>query len=351
MSNPSEIKVVIVDDNRTIRALLRAVLERSGEVRVVGEASDPYEARDVIKATDPDVITLDVEMPRMNGLQFLEKIMRLRPMPVVMVSSRTTEKSEAAITALSLGAVDCIDVTRLHDDPMAQERVSMVVKVAARASVRSPRATTVAQNQSKERRHVWNGRIVVIGSSTGGVDALETVFASFPEDCPPTLVTQHMPAAFLESFASRLNAHFKPKVEIASEGAKIQPGKVLIAPGGGAHLVLGSPASKSVHLLEDAGTERHVPAVNQLFASAIPFGRNIVAVMLTGMGRDGAEAMLALREAGAETLIQSARTCVVDGMPGAARSLGAGTQDVDLQDMGSAILAACSTPDRRMQNA
>lgn len=351
MSNPSQIKVVIVDDNRTIRALLRNVLERSEEIRVVGEAADPYEARDVIKATNPDVITLDVEMPRMNGLQFLEKIMRLRPMPVIMVSTRTTEKSAAAIQALSLGAVDCIDVTRLHDDAMAQERVSMVVRVAARASVRAPVATTRQAPPPPRNAMDWNGRIVLIGSSTGGVDALETVFAAYPERCPPTLVTQHMPAAFLESFARRLDEHFKPRVALAQEGERLEPGKILIAPGGTTHLTLGSFASKTVHLQADDGSERHVPAVNRLFHSGIPYGRRILAVMLTGMGRDGAEEMLALKNAGAETIIQSARTCVVDGMPGAARALGAGGRDIDIQDIGAEILATTMRQDPRMQNA
>lgn len=337
----SPVRVVIVDDSRTIRAMLRKALESDPAVSVVGEAGDPYQARDVIKASDPDVITLDVEMPRMNGLVFLEHLMRLRPMPVVMVSNRTKEKSEAAVKALSLGAIDCIDLARLHADPRATERVIETVKIAARAKVQARQAAAPGRSVPKPK-FAPNGRIVLIGSSTGGVDALEKVFASFPRNCPPTLVAQHMPAPFLASFSRRLDDRVDPRVRLAGDGAPIRSGTILLAPGGRHHMVMGHPRRHQVQLCEDDGTERYIPAVRRLFGSATGFGRRIVAVMLTGMGRDGAEEMLALKESGAETIIQSSSTCVVDGMPGAARNLGAGTQDVDLDKIGAAILAACA---------
>ena len=201
-----------------------------------------------------------------------------------------------------------------------------------------------------EQAFDWNGRIVVIGSSTGGVDALETVFSAYPADCPPTLVAQHMPGPFLESFARRLNELMTPTVRLAEDGAKLEQGTILIAPGATTHLVLGRAGSGIVHLREDAGQERYVPSVRCLFASAEAHGSNIVAVMLTGMGRDGAEEMLRLKEAGAETIIQSSESCVIDGMPGSARRLGAGTQDVALNQIGDAILKSCAKRTRQRQH-
>ena len=209
-------RVVLVDDSRTVRALLRMTIDADPRLEVVGEAGDPYEAREIIKALSPDVITLDVEMPRMNGLVFLEHLMRLRPMPVVMVSSRTTANSEEAVKALSIGAVDCVDMARFQADPRQRERLVEALVCAASAMVRGkPTAAANAAPPPGMLRPVsppfrWNGRIVVIGSSTGGVDALERVLTHIPADGPPVLIAQHMPEAFMRSFASRLNDSMAP---------------------------------------------------------------------------------------------------------------------------------------------
>lgn len=335
-------RVAIIDDSRTIRALLRATLDADPRLQVVGEAGDPYEAREMIKSCNPDVLTLDVEMPRMNGLVFLEHLMRLRPMPVVMVSNRTREHSEDAVRALSIGAVDCVDVARIQADPAQRTRLVDALFHASGASVRQPgEAPKPAVDATPDFR--WNGRIVLIGSSTGGVDALERVFAHFPENCPPTLVAQHMPAAFLRSFAARLDAQIAPSVRVAAGGEALTQGTVLIAPGGGDHLAVEVTAENRTALMPATGTELHVPSVDVLFNSARRIAPQCLAVVLTGMGRDGAEATQVLRAGGAGTIVQSPETCVIDGMPRAVRDLGAAQHVVPLDAIGPAILKRCST--------
>lgn len=334
-------RVGIVDDTKTIRLLLRAVLEADPRLEVVGEAGDPYEAREMIKATNPDVITLDVEMPRMNGLVFLEHLMRLRPMPVVMVSTRTQEKSEAAIKAMSIGAVDCVDVARLQGDASQRKRLAETLYHAAGARViqrggPDPRA---ARPQSGTD-FSWNGKFVAIGSSTGGVDALERVFAAYPANCPPTLVAQHMPPAFLRSFAARLDSTVAPTVRLAEDGMPINQGEILIAAGGLRHIAFGDRRGRCVASPNATGEELYVPSVDVLFSSALPLAHDCIGVILTGMGRDGAETLLALRNAGAHTIVQSGETCVIDGMPRAARSAGAAERVLPLDRIGQAIVAA-----------
>lgn len=335
-------RVVIVDDSRTIRAMIRAAVEADARLEVVGEAGDPYDARDVIKATNPDVISLDVEMPRMNGLVFLEHLMRLRPMPVIMVSSRTKHNSVDAIRALSLGAVDCVDVARFQADPNTRKRLADTLFLAAGASVRRAATAPAAPVAPSAIRYRWNGRYVVIGSSTGGVDALERVLAGFPEDGPPVLIAQHMPAGFLTSFAARLDTLIAPRVTIAEDGQPIEQGTVLFAPGGDWHLTIGTRAGAVVRLQHSTGRELYVPEVDTLFRSAAALGRKALGVVLTGMGRDGAEGLLAMREAGAHTIAQSGETSLIDGMPRAARENGAAMEVVDLERIGAAILAACA---------
>ncbi len=334
--------VVIVDDSRTIRALLRATIDGDPRFSVIGEAGDPYEAREVIKRTNPDIITLDVEMPRMNGLVFLEHLMRLRPMPVVMVSSRTREHSVDAVRALSLGAVDCVDRARLQSDPLQRTRFLEALFSAANATVTPRPAAPARPRPEAPAGFRWNGRIVVIGSSTGGVDALERIFTHFPETAPPTIVAQHMPGPFLASFAARLDEHMRPKVCLATDGARMEQGKILIAPGGDYHAELAGPAPGRTGLVRGDGNDLYVPSVEVLFKSAVPMAASVVAVMLTGMGRDGAESMAELRSLGARTLAQSGETSVVDGMPRAARALGAVEESVPLDRLGEAILALCA---------
>lgn len=335
--------VLIVDDSRTIRSLLRVTIDVDPRLEVVGEASDPHEAREKIKALNPDVLTLDVEMPRMNGLDFLRNLMRLRPMPVVMVSTRTRENSEDAIRALSIGAVDCVDAARLHGDPAQRSRLADMLVLAAKAAVRS-RAPELSLGKGLPRNLPirWNGKVVLVGSSTGGVEAIERMLEVFPANGPPTLIAQHMPEAFLRSFAARLDQIVEPVVRIADDGDEIRQGEVLIAPGGGWHMAISRSVANQVRLVRGDADDLYVPSVDRLFASARPVARRCVAAMLTGMGSDGATPMAELRAGGARTLAQRGDTCVVDGMPKAARLAGAVDESPPLGEIGKRILALCS---------
>ena len=260
------IKVLIVDDTRTIRSLIRALLARDPRVEVVGEAGDPYQARALIKALRPDVLTLDVEMPRMNGLVFLEKIMRLRPMPVIMVSTRTVEQSDAAVRALALGALECIDLKLLQRGDPRVAKLSDTVVMAGNANVR--KCSEVAPSGEAPvgaEAFEWNGRSVFIGSSTGGVDALMQVFADFPANCPPTLVAQHMPAPFLQSFARRLDTHCAPDVRLAHGGEILKQGQILLAAGGDQHVRIRRAEPLTVAGVPDDGSALYVPSVSVLF--------------------------------------------------------------------------------------
>ncbi len=340
------VRVIIVDDTKTIRAMIRALLSRSPLIEVVGEAGDPYEARELIRALNPDVITLDVVMPRMDGLSFLERLMRLRPMPVIMVSTRTTENSAEAVTALELGAFDCVDIASLNRAENKLALADLVLEAAksnTRGTVAGRPAFTAGNDAPKLN---WNGRVVVIGSSTGGVEALLTVLSHYPADCPPTLIAQHMPREYLESFAARLDRSTAPKVSLARDGTAIGPGEVHLAPGGDCHLALRQSPGFATELVPHDGTELYVPAINVLFSSAVYHRDKVVGVMLTGMGRDGAEPMLKMREAGAHTIVQDADSCVVDGMPRAARNIGAAVEVASLTDIGPAILANVTRPER-----
>lgn len=340
-------RVGIIDDSRTIRALLRATLEADPRLTVVGEAGDPYEARAMIKSVNPDVVTLDVEMPRMNGLVFLEHLMRLRPMPVVMVSTRTRERSEDAVRALSLGAVDCVDAARLQADPNSRQRMTDALYLAASAKVHARSATPPPAAAPADDPYRWNGRVVLIGSSTGGVDALERVLSHYPSDGPPTIVAQHMPAAFLQSFASRLETLVAPHVQLAEPGIPLAPGTILIAPGGDQHVTLASDAARGVVLRPDDGSHLYVPSVDFLFSSAVSQAPRCLAVVLTGMGRDGADGMQQLHAAGSLCLVQDGATAVVDGMPKAVRDTKAYDEVVALDAIGPAILRLTNATARR----
>lgn len=336
------IRVLIVDDTRSIRAMIRAMISRDPRIEVVGEAGDPFEARELIRALDPDVITLDVEMPGMDGLAFLDRIMRLRPMPVVMVSTRTSENSHAAIRALSLGAVDCVDIAKLRDGAGRGERLIDTLLTAAGARPRRYPEPGMRATVDPPEAFDWNGKIVVIGASTGGVDALMTVLSDYPAAGPPTVIAQHMPAAFLESFTARLDRLARPCVMPARDGLRLAPGMVCVAPGGDSHVALSPRDPMRLKVIPSDGTEPYVPSVNVLFSSAVCHGVNVVGVMLTGMGRDGAEAMARMRDQGAHTIAQDAETAVVDGMPRAVRDLGAACEIAPLHEVGSRILAQTS---------
>ena len=327
------VRVLVVDDSATIRALIAARLEGAGGIEVVGEAADPLEARAAIKALNPDVVTLDIEMPNMNGLDFLERLMRLRPTPVIMVSSLTERGAEAAVEALALGAFGCVGKPK----PEAGGFDDLVELV--REAGRWPPPPRVA-----ERPAVWphpfksDGRVLAIGASTGGVEALVTVLSRFPANCPPTLVVQHMPGGFTRSFAERLNRHCAPLIVEAAEGAAVVPGTVHLAPGG-MHLEMTGGLPRRCHLQVGGPAHGHRPSVDVLFGSVGRVGgRRAVGVILTGMGRDGAEGLLAMRRAGADTLGQDEASSVVYGMPRVAFAAGAVGEQVPLDRMAERIL-------------
>jgi two-component system chemotaxis response regulator CheB len=331
------IRVLIVDDSATMRRLIGAVLRRDPEIEVVGEAGDPFEARDAIKALNPDVLTLDVEMPNMNGLDFLEKIMRLRPMPVVMVSTLTLRGAEATLEALALGAIDCVAKpstggAESFDDLAAK------VKIAARARVRPLRSGPDVKAPSV-LDYAPDGRVIAIGSSTGGVEALISVLSRFPARCPPTVITQHMPATFTKSFAERLDRLCAPRVEEAYDGAPLEPGRVYLAAGGPCHLEVTGVSKFRCRVQPGETMSGHRPSVDVLFHSvAKAVGNQAVGAILTGMGRDGADGLLAIRQAGGRTLGQDEASCVVYGMPKAAFEAGAVERQAPLDRMAAELL-------------
>lgn len=333
-------RVLVVDDSPTMRNLITATLRADAELEVVGVASDPIEARAAIKALNPDVITLDVEMPNMNGLEFLEKLMRLRPMPVVMVSTLTHAGAEASLAALELGAVDCVGKPSAGlPAGIAFGDLAEKVKSAARARIRSG----VTRNRASHDDYRPGKRMVAIGSSTGGVEALLTVLSGFPRQCPPVVITQHMPATFTTSFAARLDKECDAVVCEASDGAALQPGRIYLAPGGDAHLEVVGSAGLRCRLRADEKVEGHRPSVDVLFQSvARAAGANAVGVILTGMGRDGAHGLKAMRDAGAHTIGQDSSTSVVFGMPRVAAEIGAVQSQLPIGAIGAAILEHCA---------
>ncbi|WP_374469874.1 chemotaxis response regulator protein-glutamate methylesterase [Phenylobacterium sp.] len=335
------IRVLIVDDSATMRSLIAATLRRDPEIEVVGQAGDPLEAREAIKALNPDVITLDVEMPNMNGLDFLEKIMRLRPMPVVMVSTLTVRGAEATLEALSLGAIDCVAKPSTGGADSFDD-LAAKVKAAARARVR-PTPTPAATAKPPERlEHAPDGRVIAIGSSTGGVEALITILTRFPANCPPTVITQHMPGTFTKSFAERLDRLCAPQCEEARDGAPLESGRIYLAPGGDHHLEV--TEGNRCRVQPGERVNGHRPSVDVLFNSmARVYGRKGVGVILTGMGRDGAQGLLAMRQAGARTLGQDEATSVVYGMPKAAFDIGAVERQAPLDRLAAEMLKAPAT--------
>ncbi len=333
--------VLIVDDSATMRAMICRALQRDADITVVGQACDPLEARQAIRELNPDVVTLDVEMPGMNGLDFLERLMRLRPMPVVMISSLTRSGAEATLRALELGAVDCVAKPRLGDTA-GFDRLPEIVRAAKGARLHPLRHTPPPRAATG---FVPAHRVLAIGASTGGVEALLAILSSFPANCPPTVITQHMPAAFTASFAKRLDRSCAASVTEAWDGAPLSPGQVYLAPGGVAHLGLAGPPNGPWHCrLSDTGAVNgHRPSVDVLFESvALTARARSVGVILTGMGRDGAQGLLALREAGGRTLGQDEATSVIYGMPKAAFELGSVQSQVPLHGAATAMLAACN---------
>jgi two-component system, chemotaxis family, protein-glutamate methylesterase/glutaminase len=331
---------LVVDDSATMRALISATLQRDPAIRVVGEAADPYEARDAIKALNPDVVTLDIEMPRMNGLDFLERLMRLRPTRVIVVSSLTEKGGAATIQALETGAFDCV-AKPSSKDPHSFQALPAKVKAVAGAPLPRKRTADTETHARVASHYESDGRLVALGSSMGGVEALFAVLSKFPENCPPTVIAQHMPGLFTKSFAARLDRVCKPSVQEAYDGATVSPGKVFIAPGGSEHLEIVKSGGYVCRLKEGPQVSGHRPSIDVLFSSvAGAIGAKSFGAILTGMGRDGAEGLLAMRKAGAETIGQDEASSLIYGMPRVAFELGAVGKQFPLERIGDQILAS-----------
>ncbi|VTU20566.1 protein-glutamate methylesterase/protein-glutamine glutaminase [Variovorax sp. RA8] len=348
-----KIKVLCVDDSALIRSVMTELINSQSDMTVVGTAADPLVARDLIKQTNPDVLTLDVEMPRMDGLEFLEKLMRLRPMPVVMVSSLTERGSEIALRALELGAIDFVTKPRLGvRDGLIQYTEHIAGKIRAAAQARllpsRPAAALPAAGSAQEpllrSPLLSTEKLIIIGASTGGTEAIREVLQPLPPDAPAVLIAQHMPPGFTRSFAQRLDGLCRIHVKEAEQGERVLPGYAYIAPGGW-HLALGrSGANYVAQLNQEPPVNRHRPSIDVLFDSAARHaGKNAIGMILTGMGRDGAEGLLRMRQAGAHTLSQDEASCVVYGMPREAVLLGAVDEVSPLNEITRRVLAHLRT--------
>ena len=355
-----KIKVLVVDDSTLMRGLLSEMINAAPDMQVVGAAPDAQTAREMIKQLNPDVLTLDVHMPKMDGLEFLERLMRLRPMPVVMVSSFTANGSETTLRALELGAVDFIGKPRA-DSPNSMEQYAeeLVEKIRAAKGARLNRSNLVAPGAlptkeigaqvtspaGRERVMPMSSaeKIIFVGASTGGTEAIKVFLTDIPADCPPILIVQHMPETFTASFARRLDGLCAPRVIEAQGNERIENGTVYIAPGH-SHLLIRRGGNGFVTELQASPpVNRHRPSVDVLFDSAAQLiGRQAVGVILTGMGKDGAQGILRMRQAGARTFGQDEASCVVYGMPREAFLIGGIDEQCSLSEISRKVLAAAS---------
>ena len=346
------IRVVVVDDSALVRNVLASLINRTPDIRVVGAAADPYEARELIRELDPDVITLDVEMPRMDGLAFLERLMRLRPTPVLMVSTLTERGTQTALRALELGAVDFVAKpalgVRAGLDELADE-ITGKVRVAAQARVRR-RLNAPAVEAARPPRPTADGakvlseQLIAMGASTGGTEALRVVLTALPPQVPGVVIAQHMPAGFTASFAARLDGLCQLRVKEAADREAILRGHAYIAPGG-RHLWVECRGAGFLARVDDGEpVNRHKPSVEVLFRSvARCAGARATGVMLTGMGGDGAAAMREMRNEGAYNLVQDEASCVVFGMPREAIAAGAADEIVPLHAIAQRLFARMAT--------
>lgn len=354
----SKVKVLIVDDAALMRKLLTEILSSSPKIEVVGTAADPFIARDKIKQLNPDVITLDVEMPRMDGITFLKNLMRLRPTPVVMISTLTEDGADITLEALESGAIDYIPKPKTDFEHSISDYAKDIIEkvlVASTVNVHNiekriatvekmkvtPKLTADAVLQSRSTKAFLNttDKFIAIGASTGGTEAVKEVLMALPSDVPGIVIAQHIPGTFSTSFARRLNEHSNLSVREARDGDQILPGHVYLAPGD-KHLIIKLTGAKYVCRLSDGPeVNRHKPSVDVLFRSvAQSAGPNAMGIMLTGMGADGAQGMLEMKQAGAFNIAQDEKTCVVWGMPGAAVKLGAVHQEFPLDSVAREIL-------------
>lgn len=350
-----KIRVVVVDDSALVRSLLSEIINRQPDMECVATANDPLIARELIREHDPDVITLDVEMPRMDGIDFLGRLMRLRPTPVVMISTLTERGAEVTMKALELGAVDFVAKPRvgvanglkeLSQHIVDKIRVAAVAKVrrlaqpaGSEGASRSEAAATAAAPVGLLGR-LSTEKIVFIGASTGGTEAIKAILVQLPADSPAIVITQHMPAGFTTSFAARLNGLCQIRVKEAINGERLLPGHAYIAPGG-TQFHVGRSGANYVAVVDDGPpVNRHKPSVEVLFKSgAAHVGRNALAIMLTGMGADGASAMREMKDAGSYNLVQDEASCVVFGMPREAIARGAADEVLPLQAIAPALVA------------
>ncbi|HVI55536.1 MAG TPA: chemotaxis response regulator protein-glutamate methylesterase [Luteibacter sp.] len=354
-----KVRVLIVDDSALVRKVLTTMLESDPGIEVVGTAADPLIARDKIKLLNPDVLTLDVEMPRMDGLTFLDNLMRLRPMPVVMVSTLTERGADVTLRALELGAVDFFtkppaDLANTFMDHApeicAKVRLAAGAKPRERASVSkldvAPRLSADAVLPRAQTAGTRGGtRIIAIGASTGGTEAIRVVLEAMPPTAPPIVITQHIPAAFSGPFAARMDSCSAMRVMEARDGQPIQAGHAYIAPGSQHLLVMWDGAKHVCRLHDGPPVNRHKPAVDVLFRSMVAsVGAAAIGVLLTGMGDDGARGLGELKEIGAPTLVQDEASSVVWGMPGAAWKAGAADEMLPLDAIAARLLALAHTP-------
>ncbi len=350
----AKIKVVVVDDSALVRSLLTEIINRQTDMQCIGAAADPLVAREMIRELNPDVITLDVEMPRMDGLEFLSRLMRLRPMPVVMVSTLTEQGADITFRALEMGAVDYVAKPRIGVSSGLNELASDIVdkiRVAACAQVKrlgpapaGPAISVTSGAPLESTRaplpRLSTEKIICIGASTGGTEAIREVLVPMPADAPGIVITQHMPPGFTTSFAARLNSLCRISVAEARDGERILPGHAYIAPGG-RHLRIDRSGSNYVAKLEDTEpVNRHRPSVEVLFKSAARvLGPNALGIMLTGMGADGAQAMREMKDAGSYNYVQDEASCVVFGMPRMAIQYGAAHEVLPLSQIAPALLS------------
>ena len=352
------IKVLIVDDSALIRQMLTEMLSQDREIEVVGTAQDPFMAREKIKQLSPDVLTLDVEMPKMDGVTFLSNLMRLRPMPVIMVSSLTEQGADVTLQALELGAVDFVTKPKIdlaHQFDEYSEEIIAKIKVAAKANVRARdgrisrptperySADAVIQKSGGPRNMKLTDKIIAVGASTGGTEAIKEFLQMMPADAPGIVVTQHIPENFSRPFAERMNRESAMIVTQASDGEQILPGHVYIAPGSHHLMVTRSGARYVCQLNDGPPVNRHKPSVDVLFRSvAQNAGKNAVGVILTGMGDDGAVGLKEMNDLGAATIAQDEKTSVVWGMPGEAVKQGGVDTVLPLDKIAGKVLSVIS---------
>ena len=340
-------RVLVIDDSALIRKLLSEIINSQKDMEVIGVAPDPLVAREMIRNLNPDVLTLDIEMPKMDGLDFLDRLMRLRPMPVVMVSTLTARGSDATLRALELGAVDYVAKPAFDIEHSLQDyaieitdkiRAAAVARIRHRAPVAAAGGAGVLP--SLGNRLQSTEKLIIIGASTGGTEAIKDVLVRMPPDCPGILITQHMPEGFTKSFATRLDGLCRIAVSEAEHNERVLPGHAYIAPGHSHLLLKKSGANYMTELSQGPPVNRHRPAVDVLFQSAAKYaGSNSVGVILTGMGKDGALGMLDMKNAGSRTIAQDEATCVVFGMPKEAIARGGADEVVPLPAIAERVLA------------